>query len=65
MCVLCVRCVFMRAVWVCVCARVCARVCVCVCVGVSQALFIGINYVGQDGELRGCHNDVLTMQTVR
>jgi len=29
----------------------------------TKALFIGINYVGQDGELRGCHNDVLTMQT--
>eukprot|EP00802_Teleaulax_amphioxeia_P019374 Tamp_19604.p1 GENE.Tamp_19604~~Tamp_19604.p1 ORF type:complete len:391 (-),score=70.30 Tamp_19604:77-1144(-) len=29
----------------------------------KKALFIGINYVGQQGELRGCHNDVITMQT--
>ena len=26
--------------------------------GKRRALFIGINYVGQKGELRGCHNDV-------
>ena len=26
--------------------------------GKRKALFIGINYVGQKGELRGCHNDV-------
>lgn len=27
-----------------------------------KALLIGINYVGQQGELRGCHNDVEDMQ---
>jgi len=27
-----------------------------------QALFIGINYVGQQGELNGCHNDVIQMK---
>ena len=26
--------------------------------GVKRALLIGINYVGQEGELSGCHNDV-------
>lgn len=26
--------------------------------GVKRAVLIGINYVGQDGELSGCHNDV-------
>jgi hypothetical protein len=29
--------------------------------GRKRALLIGINYVGQQGELRGCHNDVETM----
>ena len=29
--------------------------------GVRRAVMIGINYVGDDGELRGCHNDVLNM----
>lgn len=28
------------------------------CVGNRRALLIGINYVGQKGELRACHNDV-------
>jgi hypothetical protein len=28
-----------------------------------RAVLIGINYVGQQGELNGCHNDVLTMIT--
>ena len=32
--------------------------------GVRRAVMIGINYVGQDGELRGCHNDVLNMVSV-
>ena len=26
--------------------------------GVKRAVLIGINYVGQNGELSGCHNDV-------
>ena len=26
--------------------------------GVRRAVLIGINYTGQQGELRGCHNDV-------
>lgn len=30
--------------------------------GRKKSLFIGINYVGQRGELRGCHNDVDSMQ---
>ena len=30
--------------------------------GARRSLFIGINYVGQQGELRGCHNDVLAMK---
>ncbi|CAM9241592.1 unnamed protein product, partial [Discosporangium mesarthrocarpum] len=30
--------------------------------GTSKALMIGINYVGQQGELAGCHNDVTAMQ---
>mmetsp|Transcript_44555 Transcript_44555/g.105596 ORF Transcript_44555/g.105596 Transcript_44555/m.105596 type:complete len:374 (+) Transcript_44555:273-1394(+) len=30
--------------------------------GRTRALFIGINYVGQSGELRGCHNDVAAMK---
>lgn len=29
--------------------------------GTKRAVLIGINYVGQDGELAGCHNDVLNM----
>ncbi|KAJ3107955.1 Ca(2+)-dependent cysteine protease [Phlyctochytrium bullatum] len=29
--------------------------------GKRRALFIGINYVGQNGELRGCHQDVKNM----
>lgn len=30
--------------------------------GVKRALLIGINYVGQEGELSGCHNDVLNIK---
>mmetsp|Transcript_27346 Transcript_27346/g.62781 ORF Transcript_27346/g.62781 Transcript_27346/m.62781 type:complete len:420 (-) Transcript_27346:861-2120(-) len=30
--------------------------------GVRRALLIGINYVGQRGELRGCHNDVRNIE---
>ena len=30
--------------------------------GRTKALYIGINYVGQQGELRGCHNDVIIMK---
>jgi len=30
--------------------------------GVKRAVLIGINYVGQQGELAGCHNDVLNMK---
>ncbi|CAB9529489.1 Metacaspase-1 [Seminavis robusta] len=30
--------------------------------GARRALLVGINYVGQNGQLRGCHNDVLHMQ---
>lgn len=30
--------------------------------GTKRAVMIGINYVGQQGELRGCHNDVLNMK---
>jgi hypothetical protein len=26
--------------------------------GTKRAVMVGINYVGQDGELSGCHNDV-------
>ena len=29
--------------------------------GTKRAVLIGINYVGQSGELRGCHNDVLNI----
>ncbi len=29
--------------------------------GTKRAVLIGINYIGQSGELRGCHNDVLNM----
>ncbi|KAH9469020.1 hypothetical protein Pst134EA_009542 [Puccinia striiformis f. sp. tritici] len=32
------------------------------CTGRRKALCIGINYAGQSGELRGCHNDALNMQ---
>ena len=28
------------------------------CVGNKRALLIGINYVGQKGALKACHNDV-------
>jgi metal-dependent hydrolase (beta-lactamase superfamily II) len=30
--------------------------------GTKRAVMVGINYVGQDGELSGCHNDVLNMK---
>jgi hypothetical protein len=30
--------------------------------GVKRAVLIGINYIGQNGELSGCHNDVLNMK---
>jgi hypothetical protein len=30
--------------------------------GTKRAVMIGINYVGQNGELAGCHNDVLNMR---
>lgn len=30
--------------------------------GTRRALLIGINYVGQNGELSGCHNDVLNIK---
>lgn len=30
--------------------------------GTKRAVMIGINYVGQAGELAGCHNDVLNMK---
>jgi len=30
--------------------------------GNFRALLVGINYVGQQGELRGCHNDVESMK---
>lgn len=30
--------------------------------GTKRAVMIGINYVGQNGELSGCHNDVLNMK---
>lgn len=32
------------------------------CTGERRALLIGINYVGQQGELSGCHNDVLNIK---
>ena len=28
----------------------------------KKALMIGINYIGQNGELSGCHNDVLVVR---
>lgn len=31
------------------------------CTGTRRAILIGINYVGQQGELSGCHNDVKNM----
>ena len=30
--------------------------------GAKRAVLIGINYVGQKGELSGCHNDCLNMK---
>lgn len=30
--------------------------------GTKRAVMIGINYIGQNGELSGCHNDVLNMK---
>lgn len=30
--------------------------------GTKRAVLIGINYIGQQGELSGCHNDVLNMK---
>lgn len=30
--------------------------------GTKRAVMIGINYIGQSGELAGCHNDVLNMK---
>lgn len=30
--------------------------------GRTKSLLIGINYVGQQGELAGCHNDVVMMK---
>ena len=30
--------------------------------GTKRALLIGINYVGQNGELSGCHNDALNIK---
>lgn len=30
--------------------------------GTRRAVMIGINYIGQQGELSGCHNDVLNMK---
>lgn len=32
--------------------------------GKRHAVLIGINYVGQNGELRGCQSDVLNMVSV-
>ena len=32
------------------------------CVGNKRALLIGINYVGQKGALKACHNDVRNMR---
>lgn len=33
--------------------------------GRRRALLIGINYTGQQGELRGCHNDVLHVSIIQ
>jgi metacaspase-1 len=30
--------------------------------GQRRALLVGINYLGQSGELRGCHNDILNVR---
>mmetsp|Transcript_6831 Transcript_6831/g.13341 ORF Transcript_6831/g.13341 Transcript_6831/m.13341 type:complete len:351 (-) Transcript_6831:1263-2315(-) len=32
------------------------------CSGERRALLIGINYIGQQGELSGCHNDVMNIK---
>src|ERR1700749_2854315 len=32
------------------------------CNGKKKALCIGVNYVGQSGELRGCHNDARNLR---
>ena len=32
------------------------------CKGTKRAVLIGINYVGQNGELSGCHNDCRNMK---
>ena len=32
------------------------------CQGTKRAVLIGINYVNQQGELSGCHNDCLNMK---
>ena len=32
------------------------------CTGTRRAVLIGINYVGQDGELSGCHSDCLNVR---
>ena len=32
------------------------------CTGTKRAILIGINYVGQTGQLSGCHNDCLNMK---
>ena len=32
------------------------------CTGNKKSLFVGINYTGQNGELRGCLNDVINMK---
>ena len=33
--------------------------------GTRRAVMIGINYVGQEGELSGCHNDLLNVGFLR
>lgn len=33
------------------------------CEGTRRAVLIGINYVGQSGELSGCHNDCMNMKS--
>lgn len=32
------------------------------CIGTRRAVLIGINYVGMQGELSGCHNDVMNIK---
>jgi len=32
--------------------------------GTKRAVMIGINYVGQEGELSGCHNDVKHVRSI-